>query len=361
MERQNDKLSIQAARTTLPAGSRPTYWQVAAGDDARDYTPRFLRHGLAFVGGEESIRRLSEVATGDRIILKRGMSAIVAVGTVVEREGRCGGERDRTWLLDFDGWCLPAYRFVSWHILPKPIETDGLTRGTITRANTEALQAQVEKLLSSIDPVAELEPEPPPTRRITDEEILDFLVESGLRPSAADELTTALARIRLLARYYYNNRRGWRDVREHETRTFLILPLLLALGWQEQRLKVELGVPGQGRIDVACFGKPYRRGEDNQPNNSDCLVILESKGFEVGLDRAPEQARGYAAHFPACRCIIVSNGYCYKAFERDVKTGDFSERPTAYLNLLNPQDAYPLDPANVKGCLEVLRLLMPPM
>lgn len=367
MGRNSNKPPLQATPDAplSPPRRSPTYWQVSAGSDARDYSQRFIRHGLAFVGGEDSIRRLNEVTTDDRIILKRGMSSIVAVGTVVERDGRCGGhaqaQADRSWLLDFDGWVLPAYRFVRWHVPGEPLEVEGLTRGTIVRSNIPALQAQTEELIRGLAPVAALEDEPSPTRPVTDDDILDFLVAAGLRAAAADELTIALARIRLLARYYHRDPRAWRDVREHETRTFLILPLLLALGWQEQRLKVELTVPKYGRIDVACFGKPYRRGEDGEANNDDCLVIVESKGFEVGLDRAPAQARGYAAHFSACRSIIVSNGYCYKAFERDAKTGEFSERPTAYLNLLNPQDAYPLDPANVKGCLEVLRLLMPPM
>jgi hypothetical protein len=29
-----------------------TVWQVAAGSEGIDYTDRFLRHGMAFVGGE---------------------------------------------------------------------------------------------------------------------------------------------------------------------------------------------------------------------------------------------------------------------------------------------------------------------
>lgn len=361
MDEGNDKPSIQQhSRSRNPRAPAPSYWQIAAGSESRDYTQRFIRHGLAFVGGETSISRLSEVAVGDRIILKIGKTSIAAVGTVFERDGRCGGCHDRPWLRDFDGWDLPAYRFVRWHVPKEPIEVGGLTRGTIARSNKPTLRQRVEQLLRDLEPMVELDPEPAPTRRVNDEEILDFLVRTGLRPAAADKLTESLARIRLLARYYYHNRQGWADVREHETRTFLILPLLLALGWPEQRLKVELGVPDEGRIDVACFAKPYGRDKDGKPNNQDCLVILESKGFEHGLDRAPAQARGYASHFPECRCIIVSNGYCYKAFERDTRSGDFSERPTAYLNLLNPQDAYPLDPSNVKGCLEVLRLLMPP-
>ena len=40
------------------------------------------------------------------------------------------------------------------------------------------------------------------------------------------------------------------------------------------------------------------------------------------------------------------------------KNGEFAETPSAYLNLLDPRQRYPLDPKNVGGALEVLRLLL---
>jgi hypothetical protein len=51
-------------------------------------------------------------------------------------------------------------------------------------------------------------------------------------------LTQALRRIRRLARFYLD--RDWILTNEYDTRTFLVVPLLLALGWAEQRMKVEL-------------------------------------------------------------------------------------------------------------------------
>lgn len=335
------------------------YWQVAAGNaHTRDYTQAFLKFGIAFVG-RHRYDAMDSVRVGDRIILKKGKSAIAAVGRVVERDGRCRGRGDKPWLKDFDGWMLEGYCHVDWHVPEAPILVQGLARDTLSGLNLPELRALADKVLAEVPPLAMRALEPKPTRRITDEEILTFLIRRGLRPAAADELTAALRRIRLLATHYYHDCR-WEDVREHETRTFLILPLLLALGWPEQKLKIELGA-GQKRIDVACFAKPYGRGKDDEPNNQDCLVILESKRFEHGLDRAPVQARGYAEHFPACRCVIVSNGYCYKAYHRDLVTGAFALTPTAYLNLLDPQDRCPLDPDNVKGALDVLEALMSPV
>jgi type I restriction-modification system DNA methylase subunit len=74
-----------------------------------------------------------------------------------------------------------------------------------------------------------------------------------------------------------------------------------------------------------------------------------------GILYAPEQARNYAQHFPKCQVIFVSNGYCYKAYRR-TKNG-FSSEPSAYLNIRDPRDAYPLNP-KIPGALEVLRLLL---
>lgn len=339
-----------------PAARPPTCWQVAAGSGDRGYADMFLRYGLAFVGGEDNIRRMGDVRAGDRIVLKHGKTAIAAVGMVTERDGRCGGHLDKAWLRDFDGWDLPAYCFVRWHVPPAPIEVAGLTRTTINKVQVPEILAVTDRLLKSLPPTTATLTEPAPTRQVTDDEILEFLIRHGLRPADADDLTAALRRIRLMARYYYKEC-DWDDVREHETRTFLILPLLLALGWPEQRLKVELGVPGQGRIDVAGFARPYRRDDTGQANNQDCVLILESKGFHSGLDGATPQAHRYAEQFPSCNAVVVSNGFCYKVFSR--KGGTFSPTPSAYLNLLNPQDAYPLDPVNVKGCLAVLEILMP--
>jgi hypothetical protein len=251
-------------------------------------------------------------------------------------------------LRDFDGWDLRAWCNVDWRVPEKPIATSGLTRTTIQQAPQEEHKKIADTLLAR--PTHDREPEPEATQEIDDSRILEFLIAEGLRPSAADELTNTFRRIRLLADFYYNECE-WDDIREHETRTFLIVPLLLALGWAEQQIKVEYPANG-GRIDLACFSRAYNR------DGAECVLILESKDFASGLDYAPDQVQRYAKAFPSCRVLVVSNGYCYKTYVRDPKTG-FSQRPSAYLNLLKPRDRYPQDPKNVAGALEVLRWLLP--
>ncbi len=312
------------------------YWQVSAGYSGRDYTKEFLQYGIAFVGGDTQIRTMNKVKANDRIILKRGLSEIIAVGEIIVREGKVNGNNDKAWLMDFDGWDLPAYCYVAWHVPGNPIKTKGLNQGAIKLLHKEDLKKLAEKIIAENPPNKDIDTEPVATRKVEDTEILEFLIREGLRTGAAEELTRAFNRIRLLASYYRSQCKS-EDIREHETRTFLILPLLLALGWPEQQIKIELGAGERRRIDVACFSKPYRRDSSNNANNKDCALILESKGLSQGLNYAPDQAKEYAEHFPNCQVVVVSNGYCYKAYLRG-KEGKFQQKPSAYLNLLNPQD-----------------------
>lgn len=326
-----------------------TYWQIAAGDLGRDYSEYFLRHGIAFVGGAKHVETMRSVKEGDRMILKRGTHSAMAVGEVVERNGIARGEGDREWLMDFDGWDLPAYCHVDWRRLDGHRPMPSLKRTTLQRYRSHEGQGQCEAWLEQFD-VEAITPEPGPTEAVSDEQMLGMLIEEGLRPASAEELTQAFARIRYLATYYRHNL-NWHSVREHETRTFLVIPLLIALGWTEQQIKIEHPGRKRQRIDVACHSKPFHR------EDSVCRMIIETKGFSQGLHYASGQAASYAEALPDCRVTIVTNGYCYKAFLR--KEGTFATEPAAYLNILNPSSRYPVDPKETDGALELLRLLLP--
>jgi len=95
-----------------------TYWQIAAGGLGREFSNEFLRYGLAFAGTPQRLM-LEQVKSGDVLLLKRGLSVIVAVGRAVERGGKCVGYGDKPWLSDFDGWNLPSYCNVEWHLRPQ--------------------------------------------------------------------------------------------------------------------------------------------------------------------------------------------------------------------------------------------------
>ena len=88
---------------------QPDYWQIGSGSYGRDYAEDFLRYGMAFVGGDVQVATMAKVNASDRVVMKRGMSEVLAAGEVVERDGRHRGEDDKEWLRDFDGWDLRAY------------------------------------------------------------------------------------------------------------------------------------------------------------------------------------------------------------------------------------------------------------
>lgn len=328
-------------------------WQIAAGSNGRDYTDRFLRHGMAFVGGDQQCSSMAQVEVGDLVILKRGLAQIVAVGVVVDRQGKYRGKGDKNWLRDFDGWDLPAWCYVDWHQYPTPHPTTGLTRSTIQGVNQQHLISIAQAAVTQLPCTTIYDPEPPHTEGVSNEDLITELVAFGLRPAAAEELTVALRRIRLLARFYLN--RDWGLTKEHEARSFLVVPLLLALGWAEQKIQIELNVSGVGRADIACFKYPV--SDWHQSDN--LAVIIETKGLTQGLDFVHAQSHRYAEKFPSCEVVIVTNGYCYKAFTRAAAGDSFSLVPTAYLNIMDPKKRYPLDPLNVAGAVELLRLLIP--
>ncbi len=330
-----------------------TYWQVAAGDEGRNYSDLFFEYGIMCVGGENQIKTLMKVEEGDTVILKRGKSEILGAGKIIKRDGVIHS-KDEKWLGDFDGWDLRSYTNVEWHRPEKPIPIhSGLAIGTIMKLWNIDIQKIAHTITTNYP---KLEPKPKPNQddvyTLKDDEIVEFLISEGFRPGDAEELTNTFNRIRLLANFYYN-KCNWYKIREHETRTFLIMPLLFALGWSEQKLKIEHGIKG-GRIDIAAFSKPFLGDQDDE--NKSCKLIIESKAFSVGLDYATKQAVAYAKAFPNCKKIIVSNGFCYKAF---LKKGDtFSTTPFAYMNLLKPTNKHPLYP-NSKGTLELFKLLLP--
>lgn len=117
-----------------------TVWQIAAGGNQREFHDLFLKHGIAFVGGDKQIKSLMQIQKGDIIALKRGLSEVVAVGQVVERNGEYNGIGGKDWLRHLDGWSLEAYVNVDWRTL-----SSGLNLGTVrNRLTALKMSSKVE-------------------------------------------------------------------------------------------------------------------------------------------------------------------------------------------------------------------------
>jgi len=350
------------------------YWQVGSGQEGRrTYSDECLRFGMAFAGARYWKNRMEKVRKDDLVVLRYGTRKIVAVGKVIEHNGAVKGlatEEEKRWLKDFDGWDLPAYCYVEWHESHRLENArKQLPQSGFSQLKDEEYCEQAQQVFNDNQSIYPSNRDGPrDTRRVEDHEARAFLKQHlGER---SEEAFLEIRNIRELARKYYGDDDGfryWNEFKEHEIRTFLIVPLLLTLGWRREQIKIEvnpkkLGARKGGSIDVACFSNDYLPGEWAE-NGENCKLIIESKTFGSGLaPEAVEQARDYADSLldrrSKCDLIFVSSGYCYKAYARNQEQG-FASKPSAYLNLLKPSHRYPLDPLGVDGALRVLELLLP--
>ena len=131
--RDDDKYVLRIIKILEKLGYyKRAYYQVAAGTPERDYSDLFLDFGMAFVGCGYDYKQIEHVRPFDILILKQGLNNIKAVGEVVSRGGKCRGANEKAWLEDFEGWVLPYYCFVNWHV---PNGKDGVPSGKLARWN----------------------------------------------------------------------------------------------------------------------------------------------------------------------------------------------------------------------------------
>ena len=228
--------------------------------------------------------------------------------------------------------------------------------GTFVGVNQDKLKQQADEILQKY-PVRPHNPEPASTKKLSDGDILAFLISQGLRASSAEDFITVFGRIRLLANYY-REECNWESISEEETKTFLVVPLLIALGWSEQQIKLEYQCDA-GKIDLALFDEPFKMQGNplkNAPSTGDehCVLIIETKRLNQGLDFAHVAAKAYAKEFRECKAVVASNGWSYRLYLRE---GQTSFKEEAYLSILNPTEKFPLDPTK-GGAKEVFRYLL---
>jgi len=320
------------------------YWQVQAGEGKRkrDYCDVFLNFGVVLVDSAEHgsveenrewyeknrpivIRFHDNVNVGDVVILKRPHGErweIVAVGRVT-------GDYEYCQLFDdVEGWDLRHCRKVQWTRPASPLYVCGLSRGTFKAVKNRRVRRKADEVLEKGE---RCYPEklPRPGREISKEQLVKRLIESGLRRAHARPMIEAITMAAQLAGWY--SKYG-EDVSENETRTFLIVPMLLALGWKEKQMKIEWN-----DVDIAFFEEQY--GRDDEP-----VMILESKRLWEGLSAAEKQVKEYAKEFPKCSRLIISDGVCYRLYIRANEGWKWK----AYCNLLRLKNCHPYQ-ADIEG------------
>ena len=180
-------------------------------------------------------------------------------------------------------------------------------------------------------------------RVISEDQLSASLRATGLASKAAKHIADTIAHLREVANWY-EDQEDYGDVGEHETRTLLIVPLIMSLGWAEKNVKIEWH-----HTDVALFDAPY-------PEQTAPVVIIESKQLWHGLGDVQEQAKSYAKEYPRCDRLVVSDGIRYKLFTKPKRGRKFVL--SACMNLLALTRKHPYE-RGVKGAPFFLRKLMP--
>jgi hypothetical protein len=342
-------------------------WQQAAGDTDRDYSHYCVRWGVILNGpGEEGpwpacekplrekkwspkkitdLRRFAEeMKSGDIVVLRLGTAKVLAVGEII------GDYFHNEQFGDVDGWTLQHVRRVRWlwHDLknPKEFGTYALKQGDTTqKLNRGSVFEWVEGLPICPEKFSESLPQLPPLpadASLNLDEISDFLFDKGVASSSISSLLIEIGELIRIAKWYqraaldYERNKDQKgasgnqrdsQISEHETVTYLVVPLLRALGWTPQKMAVEWK-----RVDVALFAQ-LPRGDMN------LQVVVEAKKMDNSCLSAISQAESYANGKPDCHRLIVTDGLHYGVFTRN-KEQEF--KLYAYLNLTNLKRHYPI-------------------
>lgn len=317
------------------------FWAISASDgEERDYSQIFFDFGVAFVGGENQIKTATHVKLGDYLILKKsagkggeGKFIAYAIGKVLSEFV------DDKYFTEVDGWNLGFCCQVEWYSCsPKELP---LRQGTIYKIGDE-IKSRINEMVSNPKDRIKIAHKKIEIKSLHNDDITHFLVEQGFAVNHAENLIRALSRVRLLADYYSKLNR---ELTEDETRSFLVLPLLLALGWPEQRIRLE-----HNNIDIELYKVPHRCKKDAEPE-----VIIEIKRLPHGLENAKRQARDYANKTPSCKYFVVTNGLSYRVYNAK---SDVDSKPIASMDVRQLLDTYKFDP-EIKGTREVFKALFP--
>lgn len=344
-----------------------TIWQHAAGDTVRNLVDLCLRwdvilNGPGYCGpwpecepllrGDEvSERKLTdlrrfceEMNENDLVVLRIGTNLIPAVGEIV------GDYVHHDEFNDMDGWSNSHVRRIRWlwtsPEAPKQFDTYTLKLGDTTqRLDSPDVYSWLECL---IIPDSIYDHEPVILPRLSSKESIDgiseHLFDKGVSSASILNLLSEIGEFVRVANWYKREE----TPSENETVSYLVVPLLRALGWTQQKMAIEWN-----RIDVALFCDLPRRMDN-------VSIVVEVKRMDHSCLSAFDQARNYALEAPRCKRLIVTDGLRYGVF---VKSGDDSSQEDedfslhAYLNLTRLRQEYPV--YECMGAKEALRVMSP--
>jgi hypothetical protein len=275
-----------------------------------------------------SLRRFcTEARRGDVVLLRLGTGSVIAVGEIADDVPE--------WLdtfADIDGWDLQHARRVRWFANTNrdfPAKTLGGQVRTFASVSVEAVRAWVEGLdPSEGERNRELASLPTAGKEIKPPELGERLFIEGLPSEYVDKLMAAFASLQRIASWYANEtKRPEGRPSEQETVCYLVLPLLLSLGWSQQTAAIQWHY-----VDVALFSKM-------PPTDETLACVVEAKLLGRSVFYPVGQAREYALRpgRETCKRLIVTDGIRYALHHR---SGD-EFRLESYLNILNMRDSYP--------------------
>ena len=337
-----------------------TVWQVAAGNRDRSYPDVFLNWDVICIGsGGKVIEKFyNKMTERDIVVLHVGTAYVYGVGQVV------GDSCSNDHFGDVDGWDLRFIRRVHWlwdyrrdnNGNPQKFKTYAMNRGDTVQPLKEKTSVGVRKWIDGLEITPEKshrtlvsipDGEPKP---IEVSKVADYLFDRGVAADSINALTEHIGELQRIASWY--DRSGTLPS-ESETVSYLVVPLLRALGWTPQRMAIEWSVKG-GRIDIALFSRLPR-------DDKNLSVVVEAKKLDNACLAAKPQAQRLSDQSgrDECRRLIVTDGIRYGVYVEDNK-GSFSDVPTAYVNINRMMDSYPIlgcPGVECLGAAEGLRLI----
>jgi hypothetical protein len=294
-------------------------WQISAGPTSRSYADVFLKYGVALIGPGDAgawaadrddevfegsfVRRFaSEIAPGDMVLLRTGLSRIAAVGIVA------GQYLYLNAFDDVNGWDLQHARRVRWGCLPAEHDFGGAVFGaTPPRCSRVWNEAAVDFATRFVNS--------PPTHWHT-APLSGLPAEEPPLASVPDTIAELVADAADLLPLMQDSQRFGALPSEDELVVHFVVPLLRALGWPPERLAVKWRC-----IDVSVFRALPRVPET-------CRFVIEAKRLGAGVEGALEQAQGYVTALGVPCDVIVTDGIRYRMYD-----GARGFAPLAYANL----------------------------